>query len=565
MSQVIIGMVDENLVADLMSLLEEMDGFTVRAVAKSPSELVDLASRLEPDVVFVHETLGIEPVSQTIRDLANRRPSTAVIQVSQIRTPSLVIKAMEDGARGVVAYPFAYEDVSTRVIAAAEWSEHMKAVLAGAAVTNTTRGEVVAVVGAKGGVGTTTIAAHLAFDHLRDHPEDKVCLVDVDIEKGDVGAIFEVRQSVSIADVAKVSGDLSPHAVHDAVIQHESGLHLLLAPLDVREGEFVSPEAIRAIVSLLRREFDLVVLDGGGHVSPAQASVVELAGECLVVTTPDVLSVRAMRRRMIAWTALGVREEPGFKVLVNKVDRASLFPANAVSKLTTAHVVETQIPYSPRVLEASINDRDPRAVTEVAWWSLISSLRVELGLVKAPTTASKVRSKRRGAPAPVEPKAKPKGRGGRAARARSESVAPAAPEPEPVPEAAPTPVPEAAPTPEPVAVGRSRESGAIGLETIGIFPTALFLCLIGWQTAVTGFSFIYAGHASSVASREYSVTADSGEAERAARAAVPRSLRAGLSVSTSGNQVSVTVPVVKGFPAGLPTSLTSTRTVVREQ
>lgn len=555
MSQVIIGMADENLVADLMSLLEEMDGFTVRAVAKSPTELVDLASRLEPDVVFVHETLGIEPVSQTIRDLANRRPSTAVIQVSQIRTPALVIKAMEDGARGVVAYPFAYEDVSTRVIAAAEWSEHMKAVLAGAAVTNTTRGEVVAVVGAKGGVGTTTVAAHLAFDHVRDHPQDKVCLVDVDIEKGDVGAIFEVRQSVSIADVAKVSADLSPHAVHDAVIRHESGLHLLLAPLDVREGEFVSPEAIRAIVSLLRREFDLVVLDGGGHVSPAQAAVVELAGECLVVTTPDVLSVRAMRRRMIAWSALGVREEPGFKVLVNKVDRASLFPANAVAKLTTAHVVETQIPYSPRVLEASINDRDPRAVTEVAWWSLISSLRVELGLAKAPVTASKGRSKR-GTSAQT-PTAKPKGRQKAERTPRGKAL--------PQPSEDPAAAAEAGPAPEPVTAGRSRESGAVGLETVGILPAAVLLCLIGWQTAVTGFSFIYAGHASSVASREYSVTADAGDAERAARAAVPRSLRGGLSVAASGDRVSVTVPVVKGFPAGLPTSLTSTRTVVREQ
>lgn len=284
----------------------------------------------------------------------------------------------------------------------------MKAVLAGAAVTNTTRGEVVAVVGAKGGVGTTTVAAHLAFDHVRDHPQDKVCLVDVDIEKGDVGAIFEVRQSGVDRRRREGLRRPLPHAVHDAVIRHESGLHLLLAPLDVREGEFVSPEAIRAIVSLLRREFDLVVLDGGGHVSPAQASVVELAGECLVVTTPDVLSVRAMRRRMIAWSALGVRREPGFQVLVNKVDRASLFPANAVAKLTTAHVVETQIPYSPRMLEASINDRDPRAVTEVAWWSLISSLRVETGLAKAPVTASKGRSKR-GTSAQT-PTAKPKGR-----------------------------------------------------------------------------------------------------------------------------------------------------------
>ena len=105
----------------------------------------------------------------------------------------------------------------------------------------------------------------------------------------------------------------------------------------------------------------------------------------------------------------------------------------------------------------------------------------------------------------------------------------------------------------------------MGLETVGILPAAVLLCLIGWQTAVTGFSFIYAGHASSVASREYAVTADAGDAERAARAAVPSSLRGGLSVAASGDRVSVTVPVVKGFPAGLPTSLTSTRTVVREQ
>lgn len=535
MTQVVIGIENENLVADLMSLLEEMDGYSVRAVAKSPSELVDLTARLEPDVVFVHETLGIEPVTQTIRDIMSRRPATAILQVSQVRSASTVIKAMEDGARGVVAYPFAYEDVSTRVLAATEWGEQMKAVLAGAAVTNSSRGQVVAVVGAKGGVGTTTVASHLAYDYLRDNPHERVCLVDVDIEKGDVGAIFEVRQSVSIADVAKISGDLSPVVVHDAVIEHESGLHLLLAPLDVREGEFVSPEALRAIVALLRRDFDLVILDGGGHVSPAQAAIVELAGECLVVTTPDVLSMRALRRRMIAWEALGVREEAAFKVLVNKVDRASLFPASAVNKLTTAHVVSTTIPLSPRVLEPSINDRDPGAVTEVAWWSLIKGLRQELGLAKGP------------APAPQGVSKKRRGRKKKSAETDGSDETQETGR-------------------EPAMAGRGRESGAVGLETVGILPAAVLLCLIGWQTAVTGFSFIYAGHASSVAAREYSVTGDKVEATQAARKAVPGSLRSGVSVSTSGKRVSVTVPIVKGWPGSvLPTQLTSTRTVVREQ
>ena len=92
----------------------------------------------------------------------------------------------------------------------------MQAVLAGAAVNNSSRGEVVAVVGAKGGVGTTTIASHIAFDHLRAHPGEKVCLVDVDIEKGDVGAIFEARVDAHMRHHDRLRATYRP-----AVYEHE--------------------------------------------------------------------------------------------------------------------------------------------------------------------------------------------------------------------------------------------------------------------------------------------------------------------------------------------------------
>lgn len=506
MINVLIGMANENQTADLLSLIEELEGYDVRGVARTRDELIDLAGRLEPHVVFVHEHLGIEPVSQTIGDLISRRPNTAVIQVSDTRSSDTIIKALEDGARGVVGYPFAYEDVSSRVAAAAAWQAQMTEILDGSGDTTSGLGTVIAVVGAKGGVGTTTIAAHVAFDHVTARPGEKVCLVDVDVEKGDVGAIFEVRQTVSISDVAKVSGDLSPHAVEDAVIHHETGLHLLLSPLDVRETEYVTAEALRAIVSLLRRSFDLVVLDGGGHVSPTQAAVVEIASECIVVTTPDVLAVRAMRRRMIAWEALGVREEAAFRIVVNKVDRASLFPPGAVKQLTTADVMETTIPFSPRVLEAAMNDRDPRAVTEVAWWKLISKVRREVGLGEAPR---ETRSRRRKDNVPAE-------------------------------------------------------AGAVGIETVGVLPIAILLCLVAWQIAVTGFSSLYAGHASTVAAREYAVSHDVQEAERKARAAVPGPLRSGFDVSADRNEITVTVPVPMGAPVILPTELSSTREVVME-
>ncbi len=576
MIKALIGIKDPNLVADLSSLLSEIEGFEVRAVATSTADLHDLSARLEPDLVFVHEHLGIEPVAQTIRDLAARRPAMAILQVSPVRNDDVVIKALEAGARGVIAHPFAYEDVSSRVLAAREWSVHMAEVLEGAARNSAGRGKVIAVVGAKGGVGTTTLATHLAMDHVERCPDQRVCLVDVDVEKGDVGAILEVRQSVSIADLAKVSADLSATTVADAVIQHESGVHLLLAPLDVREAELVSATALRSIIAILRREFSVVFIDAGGHVSPSQAAVVEIADETVVVTTPDVLSMRALRRRMIAWEALGVREEAAFRVVLNKLDRSSIFPAASVPKLTTAQVLQTQIPYSPRVIEEAMNQRDPRAITEVAWWRLMSKVRDELALTEtagersrtrsgADQTAPEKRSLFRRKPAtpsnaPGEAAPAPAPAAADGARPTATAVeADAATETGEVPNAKTR-------TPAPAGADRS-ERGAIALENAGIFPTVIALCLVAWQIAVIGFTFVFAGHSTSAAAREYAITHNTERARIAAVDAVPRVLKGGVRVSTTGDRVEVTLRVPAAAPefTRLPQDLTTSRSVVRER
>ena len=105
-----------------------------------------------------------------------------------------------------------------------------------------------AVAGAKGGVGTTVIASHLAWDAARSNPQMRVCLVDLDIESGDVPSYLDVSHRVSIADLAKISEDLTSRAVADTVVVHSSGLHLLLAPNEIRDTEFVTPEAVRRIL-----------------------------------------------------------------------------------------------------------------------------------------------------------------------------------------------------------------------------------------------------------------------------------------------------------------------------
>ena len=118
-----------------------------------------------------------------------------------------------------------------------------------------------------------------------------------------------------------MSEDFSARAVSDAVVVHESGLHLLLTPVDVRDVEAVSPRALREVLRCCGRSTTSCVVDAGSHVTPAQAAIVELADELVMVTTPDVLALRGLRRAITTWEGLEVRKENDVRVLVNRMSR----------------------------------------------------------------------------------------------------------------------------------------------------------------------------------------------------------------------------------------------------
>jgi pilus assembly protein CpaE len=541
MTRVVLGVADQVIASELRSTLLEVEGVEVLYVADSSQELTWAVLRENPDLVFVHDGLGPEPVLQMIRDLSLRRPASATLLVTTGATTQSAMSLMDSGGRGVVAYPFVFEDVLTRVAGAVEWSGQMRRLLAGAGNGDTSAGsraKVIGFVGAKGGVGTTTLATHLAMDVCGQVDTMKVCLIDLDLEKGDVSSILEVRHRTSIADVAKVSEDLSVGTVGDAIVIHESGLHLLLAPQDVREAEYVSPESIRAIVALLRREYDLIVIDGGAHVTPAQAALVELADEIVVVVTPDVMCLRSMRRAISAWQSLAVRDEEDLHVLVNKVSKQNIFPHSAVDRLTSATVLQSFVPSMFRYLEPSLNARDPREVTETAWWKVVRLIGGELSVVK---------DLRRVPSAPSPAKGSTAGGGD--------------------PSAGASPVSEGKPS------RRSRgrkviaERGSIAVENVALFPTVLLICVIVWQMCLTGMTFIWSGLASGAAAREYSMTADPTRVSAAAANSLPTWLAKGMVITyppPDSVKVSLSLPLVFPGAADLPSRISAQHAVVRE-
>ena len=515
MTKVVVGAADQAVVRELRALLAEIEGTEILSIVESSHELSAVVARLKPAVVLLHDQLGPQLAPDVVRELVFRSPTTGVLVVNSMMDGETALLAMEAGAKGVVRYPTGFDDLLSRFEVARQWSERMSGLISGA-VADTARdlgrhGRVTVFTGAKGGVGTTTIATHMAIDLQRKVAGTKVCLVDLDLQAGDVSGIIEARQRVSIADVAKVSEDLSAGTILDALVRHESGISLLLAPVHVQESEYVTASAVRAILGLLRQEFDVILVDGGSHATPAQAAAIEVADAAVVVVTPDVLAMRSFRRSVQAWESLGVRSEQELNVVVNKVSRDDALTFDALVKLTSASVVSTWLPSAFRTLERSVNSRNPDEVREATWWSALERIGAEIGV------------------------------GGQAA----------------------TPAPASTPSRK----GRRRakaEAGQIAVETVALVPLVALACLLAWQVGLTALAFVWNGHAANAATRAHAIGEDPSVA---ARDAVPDSMRDSVRVTVLGDgtvKVSTKVPVLCPGCAALPSEISQTSDVVEE-
>ncbi|MDF3298146.1 AAA family ATPase [Streptomyces tropicalis] len=386
---------DADAVRSLTTLLSQLpDAEPVPPVADS-TQLVDTLARLAaesieelPEIVVVHERIGPVPALELIREVALRFPAVGVILVTSDASPGLFSAAMDSGARGLVALPLGYEELVNRVQAVAQWSVGVRRHLGhGGDVFSGVGGRVVTVSGAKGGVGATLAAIQIAL--AAQASGHSTALVDMDLQSGDVASYLDVQFRRSVVDLAGIA-DISPRVLADAVFRHDTGVALLLAPGEGERGEEVTDRATRQIVSALRSRYEVVVLDCGAQMSGAGAAAVEMADTALLLTTPDVVAVRAAKRTVRMWDRLQVRKAEETTVVVNRHTRGTEIQPPLIQRITGTAVAGTAIPAHFKELQSAvdagrIHELDHRSVVKQALWALAA----ELGLVKVTEAAQK--------------------------------------------------------------------------------------------------------------------------------------------------------------------------------
>lgn len=381
---------DPDAARSIVALLSQLPDAEPAAPVPDSTSLLDALGRLAadsldelPEVVLVHERIGPVPALELIREVALRFPAVGVVLISSDVGPGLFSAAMDSGARGLISLPLAYEELAARVQAAAQWSAGVRRHLGrGPEVPAGPGGRVVTVTGAKGGVGTTFTAVQFALAAAA--AGRRTALVDLDLQAGDVGSYLDVQFRRSIADLAGIQ-DISPRVLQDAVYEDRTGLALLLAPAEGERGEEVDERAARHVIGALRARYELVVIDCGTQVTGANATAVELADVAVMVTTPDVVAVRAAKRMVRMWERLQVRKAEDTAMVVNRWSKHTEIQPSLIEKITKTRPTRTPVPAAFKELQAVVDagrvqDLDNRSTVKQAMWTLAA----ELGLLAAP-------------------------------------------------------------------------------------------------------------------------------------------------------------------------------------
>ncbi len=290
-------------------------GFVVVGQSGLGTEALAQATDAAPDMILCGLKEPLARVVQTIESLVHLLPDTPVIVYSDSAELATIRKAMVAGARDFLLSPIKLEDLRTALSSALEAEERRHLYKEDSSLL-ASRGAIITVFGAKGGVGKTTLAANLAVALVRVGGQSCV-LVDADDSFGDAAASLALEPEHTLFDAMRVM-DEEGADLDNYLTFHESGLAVAPAPADPLEWHNADPERFQQMLDRLSRQFDVVLVDTSGTLGEISQAALDASSLVLWITTPDYASIRDSLQAIEAARKLGL-EQDRIRLVLNEV------------------------------------------------------------------------------------------------------------------------------------------------------------------------------------------------------------------------------------------------------
>ena len=348
----------------LVGLMLQRQGYQISAATKGQQGL-DKAFDEDPDLILLDVMMPEMDGYEVTRRL-RRNPST-------METPILMFTAKTQLNDKVSGFDVGANDYLTKPTHPSELQARVKTLLARAREKRspTASGEtenygyVIGVLGARGGLGTTTLAVNLATSlHVRTRSEAIVAelLPGQGALALDLGAV----NTIGLTDLLGASNvnAITHEKVHEALIGHPSGLKLFLSSDRPRDMHLINQLAnYEAIVKRLAGLARFLILDMGVALQPFAERILPLCNEVIVVIEGNPNTIIHAKALIADIGALGIARSCIHVVLNNRVRADTQLPTSQV-QAKLEHEVITTLTAAPELFAQATRTQTPAVLCQ---------------------------------------------------------------------------------------------------------------------------------------------------------------------------------------------------------
>jgi pilus assembly protein CpaE len=317
------------------------------------------------DVLIAGPSLGTRSGLARLRLIHEELPAMSLVLAFSRRPDASLRDIVRTGAVDLLQLPVEDAELAEALDRAGSLADLARPAASAAAVAATAAagpahaddsgpGTIYTIASATGGCGKTFYATNLAY-FLTRYTQKRACIVDLDLQFGEVSTALRLRPKYTIFDALQredTDESVLQEHIEEYCVQHETGVHVLAAPREPSEADRISPPDITRILEAARQRFDYVIVDTPPALAETVLVAFDMSDMLYVMATLDLPSVRNMSVFLSTLERLKVPTE-NIRLILNKAERDVGIDIDQVTKLFPQGF-ESVLPYAKEV-SRSIN------------------------------------------------------------------------------------------------------------------------------------------------------------------------------------------------------------------
>ena len=268
----------------LKSYIEKLSlGMEIKLFNDYEYALQEIKSETVPPIIFIDIT-NINNKTNELIDAIKLLTSQIVITSVDYST-DMIIKAMRMGAREFLPKPII--------------KEHLKRVFAiflQQTENNSSISKIITIYSNKGGIGKTTIATNLAYELARS-TKDKVALVDLNLQLGDVSTFLNLNPTFDVAYFINNIVEKNSSSFLEAFERYrDTSLYVLSDPNYIEQAEALTVQKVENLLNALKKHFSYIVVDMSSNIDANSLKILDKSDYILFTTIVNIPAIRNTQR-----------------------------------------------------------------------------------------------------------------------------------------------------------------------------------------------------------------------------------------------------------------------------